>query len=63
MRTTRLPPELQKLETRKEVSTKPPPPLAGVSEIACLCFTGGIFDEQTRRKPLAIAADALRYGD
>jgi hypothetical protein len=23
---------------------------------------GGIFDEQTRRKPLAIAADALRYG-
>jgi hypothetical protein len=25
-------------------------------------FYGGIFDEQTRRKPLAIAADALRYG-
>jgi hypothetical protein len=23
---------------------------------------GGIFDEQTRRKPLAIVADALRYG-
>ena len=23
----------------KQVSTKPPPPLAGVSEIACLCFT------------------------
>jgi hypothetical protein len=46
----------------KQVSTNPPPPLAGVSEIACLCFTGGIFDEQTRRKPLAIAADALRYG-
>jgi hypothetical protein len=46
----------------KQVSTKPPPPLAGVSEIACLCFTEGIF-EQTRRKPLAIAADALRYGD
>jgi len=46
----------------KQVSTKPPP-LAAVSEIACLCFTGGIFDEQTRRKPLAIAADALRYGD
>jgi hypothetical protein len=22
-----------------QVSTKPPPPLAGVSEIACLCFT------------------------
>jgi hypothetical protein len=22
---------------------------------------GGIFDEQTRRKPLAIVADALRY--
>jgi hypothetical protein len=48
----------------KQVSTKPPPPpLAGVSEIACLCFTGGIFDEQTGGKPLAIAADALRYGD
>jgi len=46
----------------KQVSTKPPPPLADVSEIACLCF-GGIFDEQTRRKPLAIEADALRYGD
>jgi len=46
----------------KQVSTKPPPPLAEVSEIACLCFNGGIFDEQTRRKPLAIAADALRYG-
>jgi len=38
------------------------PCLADVSEIACLCF-GGIFDEQIRRKPLAIAADALRYGD
>jgi hypothetical protein len=46
----------------KQVSTKPPP-LAGVSEIAYLCFTGGIFDAQTRRKPLALAADALRYGD
>jgi hypothetical protein len=41
----------------KQVSTKPPPPLAEVSEIASLCFYGGIFDEQTRRKPLAIAAD------
>ena len=24
---------------------------------------GGIFDKQTRRKPLAFAADALSYGD
>jgi hypothetical protein len=23
----------------------------------------GIFDKQTRRKPLAVAADALSYGD
>jgi hypothetical protein len=46
----------------KQVSTKPPPPLAEVSEIACLLLYGGIFDEQTRRKPLAIATDALRYG-
>ena len=23
----------------------------------------GVFDEETRRKPLAFAADAVRYGD
>jgi hypothetical protein len=32
----------------------------------CPCieeFLGGIFDKETRRKPLAVAADALNYGD
>jgi hypothetical protein len=26
-------------------------------------FLRGIFDKETRRKPLAVAADALSYGD
>jgi hypothetical protein len=45
----------------KQVSTKPPP-LAEVSEIACLCFTEAFSMSRLEGSPLAIAADALRYG-
>src|SRR5438876_11492857 len=56
----------------KQVSTKPPPPLAGVSEIACLCFTfscsrmmitlsGGHFIRQSsRRKAWAFSAQRTK---